>query len=187
MIGTIAFWVAAVVAVAAGVAVFRTGSMARATYALAASFVAVGSMLLVFGLDYLGAIVVLMMVMEMAIMGLFMIMLMGMNPALMPMSMVHGKRTASAVAGLVFVGLAAAALLVPWPGGERPPPADLTRRLGEAVMGPKMLVMLTISAVLFSTMVGGLVLGHPRDRYQRYGDDLDRDTPDDPMEGGIGR
>ncbi|MDO8107625.1 NADH-quinone oxidoreductase subunit J [Isoptericola sp. b441] len=187
MIGTIVFWVAALVAVAAGVEVFRTDSMARASYALAASFVAVGVMLLAFELDYLGVIVILMMVMEMAIMALFMIMLMGMNPALMPMSMVHGKRTATVVAAVVFVGLAAAALLIPWPDRAGAPAADLTRSLGDAVMGSKMLVMLTVSPVLFATIIGALVLGHPRDRYQRYGDDLERDHPDDPIQGGVGR
>ena len=187
MIETIVVWVAGLVAVAAGVEVFRTDSMARATYALAASFVAVGVMLLAFDLDYLGVIVILMMVMEMAIMALFMIMLMGMNPALMPMSMVHGRRSATVIAGAVFVGLATAALLIPWREATSTPAADLTRSLGEAVMGSKMLVMLTISPVLFATIVGALVLGHPRDRYQRWGDDLDRDLPDDPIEGGVGR
>ena len=187
MLEAIVFWISAVVAVAAGVTVFRTDSMARATYALAASFVAVGLMLLTFALDYLGVIVILMMVMEMAIMALFMIMLMGMNPALMPMSMVHGKRTAAVVAGLVFVGLATAALLVPWPGAVETPAGDTTRSLGEAVMGSKMLVMLTISPVLFATIVGALVLGHPRDRYQRYGADLAAGRPDDPIDGGVGR
>lgn len=180
-------WVSAVLAVAAGVAVFRTGSMARATYALATSFVAVGVMLLGFHLAYVGVVVILMMVMEMAVMALFMVMLMGMNPALMPMSMVHGRRAATAIAAVVFVGLAAAALLVPWPARTSGPATDVTRSLGEAVMGSKMLVMLVISPVLFATMVGALLLAHPRDRYQRLGDELDREPPDDPIDGGVGR
>ncbi len=185
MTAAVVEWVAAVVAVAAGIAVFRTGSMARATYALATSFVAVGVLLLGFHLEYLGVVVILMMVMEMAVMALFMVMLMGMNPALMPMSMVHGKRAATVVAVVVFVGLAAAALLVPWPGRAGGPAADLTRSLGEAVMGSKMLVMLVISPVLLATMVGALVLAHPHDRYQRRGDDLDREPPTDPIDGGV--
>ena len=90
----VAFWVLGVLAVAAGVAVFRVDSMARATYALAVSFTAVGLALLLVGLDYLGVVVVLMMVMEMAVMAVYMIMFMGMNPALMPMSMVHDNRRA---------------------------------------------------------------------------------------------
>ncbi|MGV7665769.1 NADH:ubiquinone oxidoreductase subunit J, partial [Mycobacterium kansasii] len=42
MIVHIVYWIAAVISVLAGAAVFRVNSMARATYALAVSFVAVG-------------------------------------------------------------------------------------------------------------------------------------------------
>jgi len=168
----IVFWVLAVVAVAAGVAVFRVDSMARATYALAASFVAVGLALLLLDLQFLGVLTVLMMVMEMAVMAIYMIMFMGMNPALMPMSMVHGKRPALAVAIGTFVVLAAGALLVPWPSRRGAPAGDLVQSLGEAVMHSKMLVMMTVSPVLFTTIVAALVLALPRGRYDRLGDDL---------------
>ncbi len=91
-----------------GALVFRVDSMARATYALAVSFAAVGIQVLLLGLSYIGVITVLMMIMEMAIMAVYMIMFMGMNPALMPMNMVHGKRTAAAhFRGGVFVALTA--------------------------------------------------------------------------------
>jgi len=176
------FWVLAVVSVAAGVAVFRVDSMARATYALAVSFVAVGLVLLLFGLEFLGVITVLMMVMEMAIMAIYMIMFMGMNPALMPMSMVHAKRPSLVVAVGTFAVLAAGALLVPWPTRRGAPAPDLTVSLGQALMGSKMLVMLTVSAVLFATIIGALVLALPRGRYDRLGDGLrgraDADRPD---------
>jgi NADH:ubiquinone oxidoreductase subunit 6 (subunit J) len=92
MVSIIVFSALAVIALASGIAVFRVDSMARATYALAVSFVAVGAIMLMFDLDYIGVITILMMVMEMAIMAIYMIMFMGMNPALMPMSMVHNKR-----------------------------------------------------------------------------------------------
>jgi NADH:ubiquinone oxidoreductase subunit 6 (subunit J) len=174
VLDAVVFWALAVLAVASGIAVFRVDSMARATYALAVSFVAVGLALLLFGLDYLGVVVVLMMVMEMAIMGIYMIMFMGMNPALMPMSMVHGKKAALAVAGGTFLVLAAGALLVPWPSRRGSPAPDLTVALGEAITGPKMLVMMTVSPVLFATMVAALVLATPRGRYDRLGDDLRR-------------
>ncbi|WP_432547223.1 NADH-quinone oxidoreductase subunit J [Kineococcus sp. SYSU DK004] len=180
------FWVLGAVAVAAGVAVFRTSSMARATYALAVSFVAVGAALLLLRSDYLGVVTVLMMVMEMAVMGVYMVMFMGMNPALMPMSMVHGRRTALAVSTGAFVVLAGGALLVPWPGRAGPVPADATVALGEATMGSHMLVMLAVSAVLFATIVSGVVLTHPRSRYDRFGDDL-RGPARDPQPGGVGR
>ncbi len=89
----VGFWLCAVVSVVAGTLVFYVDSMARATYALAVSFVAVGVTLLLMGQAYMGVIVILMMVMEMAVMAVYMVMFMGMNPALMPMSMVHSHRS----------------------------------------------------------------------------------------------
>lgn len=174
------FWVLGGIAVAAGIAVFRVDSMARATYALAVSFVAVGVMLLLFNLEYIGVITILMMVMEMAIMGIFMIMFMGMNPALMPMNMVHNQRGSLAVAVMAFIILAGGALLVPWPERRGVPAADLTQSLGETIMGSKMLVMLTVSPLLFATLVAALVLANPRGRYDRFGDDLRISPPRGP-------
>ena len=168
MFEAVLFIALAVIAVAAGVAVFRTDSMARATYALAASFVAVGIMLLQFQLEYIGVITILMMVMEMAIMAIFMVMFMGMNPALMPMDMVHNKKASAGIAAGVFVLLAAGILLADWPARRGVPAADLTASLGGAIMGPKMLVMLIISPVLFATLVSALVLANPRGRYRTY-------------------
>ncbi|GAA3644283.1 NADH-quinone oxidoreductase subunit J [Streptomyces chitinivorans] len=162
---TALFCVLAVVAVASGAAVFTVDSMARATYALALSFVAAGASLLLLDLAYLGVVTILMMVMEMAIMAVFMIMFM-MNPAgLVPMSMLHNKRGASAVSGGVFLALGAVALLVPWPERRGAPPADPTRAAGEAIMGSKMLVMTGVGAVLFTTIVAALVLAVSRGRY----------------------
>ncbi|WP_309244539.1 NADH-quinone oxidoreductase subunit J [Micromonospora parastrephiae] len=163
----VAFVVLAFVAVASGVAVFTVDSMARATFALALSFVAVGGELLLLDLGYLGVVTVLMMVMEMALMAVFMVMFM-MNPGgLMPMSMLHNRRGAVVVSVGVFVLLAAGSVLVPWPARRGEPPADPTRALGEAVMGSKMLVMMAVSAVLFATMVAALVLATARGRYDR--------------------
>jgi NADH:ubiquinone oxidoreductase subunit 6 (subunit J) len=187
MLKSVLFWSLAVLAVASGVAVFRVDSMARATYALAVSFVAVGLALLLVGLDYIGLIVVLMMVMEMAVMAVYMIMFMGMNPALMPMSMVHGHRAAVITAVGAFVLLAAGALLVPWPQRRGTPSADPTVALGEALMGSKMLVMMTVSPVMVATIVAGIVLASHRTRYDRLGDDLRRRPADDPQPGGVGR
>ncbi|QYF91045.1 NADH-quinone oxidoreductase subunit J [Arthrobacter sp. PAMC25284] len=168
MFEAILFIVLTLVAIAAGVAVFRTDSMARATYALAVSFVAVGLMLLQFQLEYIGIITVLMMVMEMAIMAIFMVMFMGMNPALMPMDMVHNKKASAGIAAGVFLLLTAGILLVDWPARRGIPAPDLTASLGEAIMGSKMLVMLTVSPVLFATLVSALVLANPRGRYEPY-------------------
>ena len=175
------------VAVAAGIGVFTVDSMARATFLLLASFVAVGAELLLLDLDYLGAITVLMMGMEMAVMVVFMIMLM-MNPGgLMPMSMLHNARGAKAIAGAVFVVLATGSVLVPWPERAGAPPGDPTYDLGRAIMGSKMLVMMTISPVLFATLVGAVVLGAARGRYDRLGDDLDQRPARDRQPGAVGR
>ena len=182
----ILFWVMAVVAVVMGAAVFVVDSMARATYALALSFVAVGVQVLLLHQDYVGVIVILMMVMEMAVMAVYMVMFMGMNPALMPMSMVHDKRKALAAATALFVTLAAGALLVPWPTRRGTPSADTTRALGEALMSSKMLVMTVVSPVMVATIVAGVVIASKRSRYDRLGDDL-RGAPDDPQRGGVGR
>ncbi len=187
MIIHILFWAMAVVAVLAGAAVFWVNSMARATYALALSFIAVGVAVLLLRQDYVGVVVILMMVMEMAVMAVYMVMFMGMNPALMPMSMVHGKKQALVAAVASFLVLGAGAVLVPWPTRRGAPPADTTVALGEALMGPKMLVMGVISPVMVATIVAGIVIAAHRTRYDRLGDDLRRRPADDPQPGGVGR
>ncbi|MDT0303698.1 NADH-quinone oxidoreductase subunit J [Streptomonospora wellingtoniae] len=181
------FAVCAVAAVAAGAAVFRVDSMARATFALLASFVFTAVPVLLLGLAYLGVLIVLMMTMEMLVMAVFMIMFM-MNPAgLAPMSMVHNTKGALAISGSVFCALGAGILLVPWPRAPAPPPpADPALQLGRAITGDHMLVMMAAGLVLFATMVSGVVLATDRGRYDRFGDDL-RSGPDDPVRGGVGR
>jgi len=186
-VSTVVFVVAAVLSVASAVAVFRVDSMARATFALLASFVLAAVPILLLGLTYLGILVILMMIMEMVIMAVFMIMYM-MNPAgLMPMSMVHNRRGALAISTATFLALTAGALLVPWPARSGRPPADPTRALGAALMGSHMLVMLALAMGLLATMVAAVVLATHRGRYDRYGDRLDRRPADDPVPGGVGR
>ena len=187
MIAALLFWLFAVVAVASGIAVFVVNSMARATYALAMSFVCVGAILVVLNLDYIGVITILMMLMEMAIMAVFMVMFMGMNPALMPMSMVHDKRWALAASIGTFMLLAAGILMADWPSRRGTPSVDVTRALGEELMGPKMLAMIVISPVMVATMVAGIVLAVQRTRYDRFGDDLKTRPGRDPQPGGVGR
>ncbi|GHJ59796.1 hypothetical protein NOK12_23140 [Nocardioides sp. OK12] len=177
----IAFWACALVAVATGVLVFVVDSMARATYALATSFVATGGALLLMQQSYLGVVVVLMMVMEMAVMAVYMVMFMGMNPALMPMSMVHSHRAAIGVAVAVFVALGSGAVLVPWPERRGAPSPDVTEALGTAIMESHMLVMMVVGPVMVATIVVGVVLSSARTRYDRMGDDLDQ-RPVDPPE-----
>jgi NADH-quinone oxidoreductase subunit J len=184
---TVTFWVCCLASVAAGLAVFAVNSMARATFALLASFAFAAVDVLLLDLPYLAVLVVLMMIMEMVIMAVFMIMYM-MNPAgLMPMTMVHNKTAAIAIAVGTFVALAAGIFLVPWPRRDGAPPPDATVALGQALMGTKMLVMMILGLGLFATMVASVVLSTHRGRYDRYGDDLDRPSADDPIQGGVGR
>lgn len=156
-----------VVAVVCGLLVFRLDSMARVTFLLLASFVAVAVDLLLLGLGYLGVVVVLMMTVEMTVMVVFMIMMM-MNPAgLEPMTMVHNPRGSRVVAVVVFAVLAAGALLVPWPTSTEPPAPDRTAALGEALMGPQMPTMATLGLALLATIVGAVALALPGGRYAR--------------------
>ncbi|WP_106400848.1 NADH-quinone oxidoreductase subunit J [Actinocorallia populi] len=181
--GVVVFWVLAAGAVAGGIAVFAVDSMARATFALLLSFLCVGAELLLIGLPYLGLLVVLMMIMEMLIMAVFMVMYM-MNPAgLMPMTMVHNRRGSAAVSAAVFAALAAGALLTPWPERRGVPAHDTTFALGEAVMGPKMAVMMLVGVAILATMITSVVLATGRGRYDRHGDRLDARRPADPGRG----
>lgn len=174
-------------AVLSGALVFRVDSMARATFLLLVSFLAVAGLVLSTGLQYLGLVIALMMIIEMVIMAVFMIMFM-MNPAgLMPMSMFHNTRGAAAISTGVFIALGSGALLVDWPvrGGTAAP--DLTVALGEALMSRQMLTMMTLGVTLFATIVATVVLATGRGRYDRLGDDLDAPSADDRDRGGIGR
>jgi NADH:ubiquinone oxidoreductase subunit 6 (subunit J) len=183
MMQAVAFWGLAIGAVASGVAVFVVDSMARATFALLASFLCAGAELLLIDLHYLGVLVILMMIMEMLIMAVFMIMYM-MNPGgLMPMVMVHNNFGALVISAGVFVAMAVGILVTPWPERGGAPPRDVTFDLGQALMGPKMLVMMVIGIAILATMIASVVLATHRGRYDRYGDQLDAARPADPGAG----
>lgn len=166
----VAFWTLALAALVLGFLVFRLNSMARVTFALLGSFLAVAGLVLLLGLGYLGAVIVLMMIIEMVIMVVFMLMYM-MNPAgLMPMAMYHNKAGSMSIAVGTFVVLAAGILLVDWPAGRGEPAPDPTLALGEALMGGQMLTMMTLGVGLFATIVATVVLSTARGRYDRDGD-----------------
>jgi len=184
---TVIFWVLAPLAAASGFMVFRFTSMARATISLLVSFLATGVLLVSLGLSYLGVLVILMMVIEMIIMPVFMIAY-TMNPAgLMPMAMYHNKPGSLVISVTSFLLLGAGILVAPWPRRAVARPADPTIQLGKALMGSQMLTMITLAFVLFATMVGAVVLATHRGRYDRFGDDLKRRPPDDPVPGGVGQ
>ena len=173
--------------VAAGIAVFVVDSMARATFALLASFLAVTGILVAVELPYLAFVTALMMTIEMAIMAVFMVMFM-MNPAgLMPMTMVHNPRGSAVLGAGVFAVLTVGVWVIDWPTRRGELPADSTMQLGEAIMGSHMLVMLVIGVGLFATIVAGTVLATARGRYDRFGAELDAPRPDDPVPGGLPR
>ena len=150
------------VAVITGLLVFTVDSMARATFLLLASFVAVAVVLIAFGLGYLGTVVILMMTIEMMIMVVFMVMLM-MNPAgLMPMTMVHNRRGSWAIALAVFGLLTAGVWLVPFPTSGPAAGPDPTVALGDALMGGQMLTMMTLGLALLATIVGTVAVAVSR-------------------------
>jgi len=103
------------------------------------------------------------------------------------MTMVHNKRGSLAISIAVFAMLAAGIFLTPWPHRASAPPRDATVQLGKALMGGQMLTMVTLGITLFATMVGAVVLATHRGRYDRFGDDLKRRPPADPVRGGAGR
>ena len=176
-----------VLSVASGIAVFVVDSMARATFALLGSFLAVAGILLALDLVYLAVVTALMMTIEMAIMAVFMIMFM-MNPAgLMPRTMVHNDKDFAGVGSGAFAIFAAGIWTIDWPTRSGEPPANSTRQLGEALMGSHMLVMLTIGIGLFATILAGTVLATARGRYDRFGADLAARRPADPVPGGLPR
>lgn len=187
MIQMIWFWALGLLAVAAGFGVFRAKSMVRVSFLLLTSFLAVAGELLLLASEFLGAIIVLMMTGEMVIMAVFMVMYM-MNPGgLMPMAMYHNKPFALTVSIGSFGALATGALLVDWPERRGTVPNDVTFAIGEAMMGPKMLVFLAAGVAMLACMVASLSLATPRGRYDRYGDELDAERPNDPVPGGVGR
>ncbi|HLS25329.1 MAG TPA: NADH-quinone oxidoreductase subunit J [Beutenbergiaceae bacterium] len=174
-------------AVVLGVLVFVVDSMARATFSLLGSFLSVAGIMLILDLPYLALVTALMMTMEMAVMAVFMIMFM-MNPAgLMPMSMVHNKYGSAAAGFAVFAVLTTGIWLVDWPVAPSGARSDTTAQLGLALMGEYMLVMILVGVVLFTTILAGTILATGRGRYDRFGPDLGRRRPDDPVRGGLGR
>src|SRR5436190_685913 len=124
--------------------VFRFNSMARVTISLLVSFLASGGLLILLGLGYLGVVVILMMIMEMIMIAYMM------NPAgLMQMAMFHNKRGSLAISTTTFALLAAGIFLTPWPHRAGIRPRDATFQLGQALMGPQMLTMITLGFTLF--------------------------------------
>lgn len=175
------FWLFAVGSVVTGYRVFRTDSMVRAAFFLLASFAAVGGMMVLFGAEFLGMVLILMMAGEMLIMAIVMVMYM-MNPAgLNPMWMVHQHRVAAAAGVGSFVLLASLAFVVDFPDQANPRPEDATADLGTELLGDSMLVFQTAGVALLSTMIGVGVIASRRGRYG-IADEGSEEPPLDPSE-----
>lgn len=181
------FYGLACAAVVTGWRVFRTWSMARASFLLLASFLSVAGVLLLLASEFLGAITVLMMTGEMVIMAVFMVMMMMNSAGLVRMQMGSKFRAPVLVSVGAFLLLAGVALATDWPVRGAVPPPDVTVQIGLGMMGPQMLAFLVAGVVLLVTIVVSLALALPRGRYDRYGDELDRAEPADPIRGGVGR
>jgi NADH:ubiquinone oxidoreductase subunit 6 (subunit J) len=161
-----AFVFLSVGALVTGYRVFRTDSMVRAAFYLLASFAAVGGVLVLLGLEFLGLVLILMMAGEMLIMAIVMVMYM-MNPAgLNPMWMVHQHRRAVVGGVGSFIILAAAILLTDFP--TQPASDDVsevTDQLGIELLGDSMLVFQTAGVALLATMITVVVLAGQRGRF----------------------
>lgn len=150
--------------------VFRTDSMVRAAFWLLAAFAAVGAILVLLGLQFLGFILILMMAGEMAIMAVFMVMFM-MNPAgLNPMFMVHQHRTSIFAGVAAALGLGAVALFASFPDQLRTDTADVTAQLGLELLGDSMLVFQTAGVALLATMIGGIAVAGSKGRFGSAGE-----------------
>lgn len=161
----VAFAVFAVAAVVSGWAVFRTGSMVRASFLLLASFLNVGAVLMLLLADYLGVALMFMMAVEMTVMALFMVMFM-MNPAgLNPMRMVHQPRPAAVAGAVIAAGGAAVALWGHFPDTPVEAGRDTITELGTDLLGRSMLVFESAGLTLLATMVCAVVLTSHRGRF----------------------
>jgi NADH-quinone oxidoreductase subunit J len=180
----VAFWLFGTAAVWSGWRVFRTDSMVRASFALLASLLNVGAILLLLGGEYLGMALWFMMAVEMTVMAIFMVAFM-MNPAgLNPMQMVHQHRTAFLAGSSVAVALAVVAIVGEFPDRTLADPDGAIRALGHEVMGGSMLVMQTVGVTLVTTMIGATILTSIRGRYGSSDEgslppSLDPDAPPD--------
>lgn len=180
----IAFWIFAVAALWFGWRVFVTDSMVRASYALLASFVNVGAIMVLLLAEYVGVALLFMMTVEMVVMALFMIMFMMNSAGLNPMQMVHQHRW-SIAGGMAMAGGFGIALTLPsWPDRPIPTAVGTIRALGLELLGGSMLVFESVGATLLATMLAAVVLSSSRGRYTADAHEgsipppLDPDEPD---------
>lgn len=161
----VAFWVFGVAAVWFGWRVFRTDSMVRASFALLASFMNAGAIMLLLLGEYLGVALFFMMAVEMTVMAIFMVAFM-MNPAgLNPMQMVHQHGFSIAAGVVAFAVLATLGFVVDFPDAPLGTADDTIRALGHELMEGSMMLMESVGVTLLTTMIGGAVLASKWGRF----------------------
>lgn len=182
----VAFCVFALAAAWFGWRVFRTDSMVRASFALLASFLNVGAILVLLLAEYLGVALFFMMAVEMTVMALFMVAFM-MNPAgLNPMQMVHQHRLSIAFGAVGAVALGVVAIFARFPQRPLADADGSLARLGTELLGPSMLVFESAGVALLATMVGAVILSARSSRTGGPADDGSVPPPLLPGEGGEG-
>ena len=179
-----AFWVFSAAAVWFGWRVFRTDSMARASFSLLVSFLNVAAIMILLLAEYLGVALFFMMAVEMTVMALFMIAFM-MNPAgLNPMMMVHQHRLSIAFGVVGGAVLAMVGMAGDFPVRKMENSADLLGRLGSEMLGDSMLIFETAGIALLATMLGAVILSARTSRYADPSDEGSHPPPLDPEDPG---
>lgn len=176
----VAFWVFSAASAWFGWRVFRTDSMVRASFALLASFLNVGAILILLLAEYLGVALFFMMAVEMTVMALFMVAFM-MNPAgLNPMSMVHQQRASIGfgIAGGAALGMVAVLADLP----QRPVEhvGGSIAALGKELLGDSMLIFESAGVTLLATMLGAIILSARSSRFGAASDAGSQPPPLDP-------
>ena len=176
----IAFWVFSSGAIWFGWRVFRTDSMVRASFALLASFLNVGAIMILLSAEYLGVALFFMMAVEMTVMALFMVAFM-MNPAgLNPMMMVHQHKLAIGF-GILGAGiLTLVAVQARFPVRAIDSTGDNIRLLGTEMLGPSMLIFESAGVALLATMLGAVIMSGRRSRYDCPAEEGSHPPPIDP-------
>ncbi len=180
----IAFWIFSSGAIWFGWRVFRTDSMVRASFALLASFLHVGAIMILLSAEYLGVALFFMMAVEMTVMALFMVAFM-MNPAgLNPMMMVHQHKLAIGF-GILGAGiLTVVAVQSRFPVRPIDSTGDNLRLLGTEMLGHSMLIFESAGVALLATMLGAVILSSRRSRYDCPADEGSHPPPIDPADPG---
>jgi NADH:ubiquinone oxidoreductase subunit 6 (subunit J) len=160
MAQAVAMTVFGALAVAAGMYVFRTGSMVRSAFSLLLSMVSLGAMFLAMEAEFLGVLQLMMMATEMAVMSIFMVMFMMDPGGLGSMDMSHQRRASrgsAVIAALVGVALALTSVR-PGEGIAVPTPTDQLVLLGTDLMERSVMIFETAGITILVAMIAATSL-----------------------------